>query len=93
MLSQEGNISTFVRFLNECAKFSGSRAAVGLVNLKSSCLREYFKKIFSWLFRGSKFFFSWVFRGCKYFSCGYFVDPKFFLVGILWVQFFLVGIS
>ena len=61
--------------------------------LKSSCHREYFKKIFSWVFPGSKFFFSRVFHGCKYFSCGCFVGLKFFLVGILWVQFFLVGIS
>ena len=46
--------------------------------LKSSCHREYFKKIFSWVFPGSKFFFSRVFHGCKYFSCGCFVGLKFF---------------
>ena len=56
--------------------------------LKSSCHREYFKKIFSWVFPGSKFFFlagiSWVqvfflrvFRGSKIFSRGYFVGPIF----------------
>ena len=58
----------------------------------SAILFSWVQNIFSWVFRGSKFFsmdvswvrnfFSWVLRVFK------FVGPRFFLVGVLWVQKF-----
>ena len=39
---------------------------------------------------GSLFFFSWVFRASKFFPRGYFVGSRFFLVGISWIQDFMI---
>ena len=58
---------------NECAKFRGSRAIVGLV---PSCHRA---------FVGSNFF-PWVCRGSQIFSRESFVGPKFFRIFISWAQ-------
>ena len=63
---------------NECAKFHGSCATVGLVGLLPRCYCAFV----------GRNVFSWVFRGFKIFSRGYLVGPTFFLVGISWVQNF-----
>ena len=87
----------------ECAKFSGSRAIVGLVGLVPSYQRSFMGSsrvinFFPWVFRGSQIFsqghfvgpdfFSSVFCGAQIFSCQYFVGPQFLLVGISWAPIF-----
>ena len=59
----------------QCAKFRGSRAIEGFMDLVPSCYR-------------AKFFLQMEFRGSETFSRWYFVDPKFFLMGVSWVQNF-----
>ena len=75
---------------NECAKFHGSCATVGLVGLLPRCYCAFvgpkcFLVGISWV----QNFFSWVFSGSNIFSCGYFVGPKFFHVYVSWVQNFM----
>ena len=85
-----------LNLFNECAKFRGSRAILGLV---PSCLRgsenfscgyfvglKYFLVGISWV----QYFFSWVLRGSKNFSRRYFVGQRFSLVGSSWVQKFII---
>ena len=60
-------------FLNECAKFRGSRAIVGPVGLVTSYHRRYTFVGISWVQNIS----SWVFCGSKIFCRG----SKIFLVG------------
>ena len=68
----------------ECAKFGGSGAIVGLVNLVPPCHHVFVGIL--WV----QNIFSWAFCGSKSFSCRYFVGLQFFLVGISWVQFFQI---
>ena len=69
--------------LNECAKFCGSRAIIGLVPPRHRAVVD--PKIslvgISWVAN----FFLLIFRRFQIFSCGYFVGPVFFLVDIPWV--------
>ena len=66
--------------LNECAKFLGSCAIVGLEGLVPVCHRAFVGIL--WV----HIFFANVFSESKICSRGYFMGPEFFLVSISWVQ-------
>ena len=97
--TKKAALSSFRQYdKNECAKFRGSPAIVGLV---PSCHRVLVSpKIFLVGILLVQNILLWVFREPHIFSRGYFLSPKFlgiwqvsiFFVGISWIQDFFVSV-